>query len=120
MGFADMLQEQLFPDAAAAEREREDEERRRQQRIGRSQEARRPGVMTGVQGPMPFINFAGAMMAPGMNAHAGAVQQVNDVVSREMQSRVAQAREARRMEHEKEMKRMELDAILARIQQARG
>jgi hypothetical protein len=37
----------------------------------------------------------------------------------ENDSRVAQLREIRRMEHEKELKRMELDALLARIDAAR-
>jgi hypothetical protein len=41
----------------------------------------------------------------------GAWQDEND-------SRVAQVREMRRMDHEKELKRMELDAILARLAQA--
>jgi hypothetical protein len=41
----------------------------------------------------------------------GAHQDEND-------SRVAQLREMRRMEHEKELKQMELDAILARLSQA--
>jgi len=109
----------LFPDVAAAEREREAEERRRQQRINRAQAAVGPGVMAAPQGPMPFINFANAMMAPGMNAHSAAVGQVNDAIAREMQSRVAQAREARRMQHEKDMKRMEIDAMLDRVRRAR-
>ena len=46
----------------------------------------------------------GNMIAQTMGAH----QDEND-------SRVAQMREMRRMEHEKELKRMELDAILARL-----
>jgi|LakMenEpi03Aug12_release.lakeMendotaPanAssembly.Ray.scaffolds.fasta_scaffold00668_79 hypothetical protein len=120
MAWAEFLQNQMFPDAAAAEREREAEERQRQQRINRGQAAVRPGVTPGVQGPMPFLNFANAMMAPGMNAHSAAIGQVNDVISREMQSRVAQAREARRMQHEKDMKRMEIDAMLERVRQAGG
>jgi hypothetical protein len=49
----------------------------------------------------------GDMISQTMSAH----QDEND-------SRVAQMREMRRMEHEKELKRMELDAILARLAQA--
>jgi hypothetical protein len=49
----------------------------------------------------------GDMISQTMAAH----QDEND-------SRVAQMREMRRMEHEKELKRMELDAILARLAQA--
>jgi hypothetical protein len=49
----------------------------------------------------------GDMISQTMGAH----QDEND-------SRVAQMREMRRMEHEKELKRMELDAILARLAQA--
>ena len=49
----------------------------------------------------------GDMISQTMSAH----QDEND-------SRVAQLRELRRMEHEKELKRMELDALLARISQA--
>jgi len=52
-------------------------------------------------------NVLGNMISQTMAAH----QDEND-------SRVAQMREMRRMEHEKELKRMELDAILARLAQA--
>jgi len=50
----------------------------------------------------------GDMISQTMDAH----QDEND-------SRVAQLREIRRMEHERMMKQMELDAILARIDAAR-
>jgi hypothetical protein len=53
-------------------------------------------------------NVLGNMISQTMNAH----QDEND-------SRVAQMREMRRMEHERMMKQMELDAILARLAQAR-
>jgi hypothetical protein len=53
-------------------------------------------------------NVLGNMISQTMGAH----QDEND-------SRVAQLREMRRMEHEKELKRMELDSILARLAQAR-
>jgi redox-regulated HSP33 family molecular chaperone len=53
-------------------------------------------------------NALGNMISQTMSAH----QDEND-------SRVAQMREMRRMQHEKELKRMELDNILARLAQAR-
>jgi hypothetical protein len=59
-------------------------------------------------GPGAQANALQGMISQTMNAH----QDEND-------SRVAQMREMRRMEHEKELKRMELDAILARLDQAR-
>ena len=49
----------------------------------------------------------GNMIAQTMGAH----QDEND-------SRVAQMREMRRMEHERMLKQMEIDAILARLSQA--
>lgn len=120
-----------FPDQAQAQRDRDDEDRVRQQRIARGQAARRPAMAGGnLQGPAQFMGFAGAAMAPGMLAHAGAVQGVNDVISREMQSRVAQAREQRRMQHEKELMAMRMapeddrlsryDAMINRIRRSRG
>lgn len=63
--------------------------------------------------------------------HQDMVGGVNDVISQEMRSRVAQSREQRRMQqeaamaaqkmqHEKELKEMELEALLERIRLARG
>ena len=54
----------------------------------------------------------------GLANHAAAAGQINSAIAGEMQSRVAQAREKRRMEHERDMKKMELDAILARLDAA--
>lgn len=121
----------LFPQQAEEQRDRADDERVRQQRVARAQAARRPAMAGGnLQGPAQFMGFAGAAMAPGMMAHAGAVQGVNNAISREMQSRVAQAREQRRMQHEKEMLAMRMspeddrlsryDSMLRRIRMARG
>jgi hypothetical protein len=58
---------------------------------------------------------------PGAQANAlqGMISQTMGAHQDENDSRVAQMREMRRMEHEKELKRMELDAILARLDQAR-
>lgn len=94
----------INPQAAQDAEDAGDAERVRQQRIARAQAARLPAMAPPPQqGPGVFMNFANAAMAPGMSAHAGAISQVNDAISREMQSRVAQEREARRMQHEKEM-----------------
>jgi hypothetical protein len=111
MGMADWIQENFFPDPAA-QREKAEQERERQQRMARGQAAKLPyNPPMGLQGAGGFMGFANAAMAPGMNAHAAAVNQVNDVISQEMQSRVAQAREARRMQHEKDMLLMRLRAM---------
>lgn len=68
-----------------------------------------------------YGRLAAGAGAAAQGAHLGGmINQIHGTFQRENDSRVAQAREMRRMQHEKEMKRMELDAILARIQQARG
>jgi hypothetical protein len=54
----------------------------------------------------------------GVNAHQAHLNDVNKTIGDEMKSRVAQSREMRRMEHERAMKQMELDAILARLDAA--
>jgi len=54
----------------------------------------------------------------GLNAHKAHINDVNKTIGDEMDSRVAQSREMRRMEHERAMKQMELDAILARLDAA--
>ena len=100
----------LMPQQVQEQENAGDEERTRQQRIARAQAARLPGVAPGAYGPTQFMGFANAAMAPGMAAHAGAMGQVNDAISQEMQSRVAQQREARRMQHEKDMLNMRIQA----------
>ena len=68
-----------------------------------------------------YGRMAAGIGAAAQGAHLGSmISQVQNAIQRENDSRVAQAREMRRMQHEKDMKRMELDAMLARIQQARG
>ena len=66
---------------------------------------------------MDIDDFA-AGARQGLSRHDAAIGQVNTAISGEMESRVAQAREERRMEHERDMKKMELDAILARLDAA--
>lgn len=73
-----------------------------------------------MQGIAPFMGLVAPHIAAQGSHLGGMINQVQGVIQRENDSRVAQAREMRRMEHEKAMKRMELDAMLARIQQARG
>ena len=46
----------------------------------------------------------------GLNAHNAHLNDVNATIGDEMDSRVAQQREMRRMEHEKEMMRMRIEA----------
>lgn len=47
-----------------------------------------------------------------------AAKRTEDAIGEEMKSRVTQAREVRRMQHEKDIERMRLDAILARLRAA--
>ena len=55
------------------------------------------------------FNTAGTM-AGQQGAHlAGMINQTQDAIAAENQSRVAQERERRRMEHEKELMRMQLE-----------
>lgn len=82
--------------------------------------APRPAAASGPRGPAGFMFAAQNAMAPGMKAHSDAISDVNDAISQEMRSRVAQSREMRRMQHEKDLKRMELDALLERVRLARG
>lgn len=46
----------------------------------------------------------------GLNAHNAHLNDVNKTIGDEMDSRVAQSREMRRMEHEKELMRMRMEA----------
>lgn len=92
-----------------------------QDRVNEQQAARRP-FATGI--PMMNHGASGAY-----HAAIGAQQQANtlgNMISQTMaahqdenDSRVAQLREMRRMEHERMLKQMELDALLARLDQAR-
>lgn len=63
----------------------------------------------------------GQMMAGQQGNHlAGMINQTTGAIGKENDSRVAQQREMRRMDHEINLKRMELDAILKRIEAARA
>jgi hypothetical protein len=76
---------------------------------------------------MAFDNFTlggfnmGQMMAGQQGNHlAGMINQTTGAIGKENDSRVAQQREMRRMDHEINLKKMELDAILKRIEAARA
>jgi hypothetical protein len=63
-------------------------------------------------------HYAALGTAQQGNALGNMISQTMDAHQDENDSRVAQMREMRRMEHERMLKRMELDAILARLSQA--
>lgn len=74
----------------------------------------------------PMLDFAMGMARQGLANHANAANQINSAISREMDSRVAQEREKRRMEHEKELARMRMqmerektEAMIRRLEQER-
>ena len=96
-------------DQMERQREREAQEQTRQLRMARAQASQRPAAPAeGLYGAPAFMAFANNAMAPGMTAHANAISQVNNAIASEMQSRVAQEREGRRMQHEKDMLLMRL------------
>ncbi len=72
----------------------------RQMRMARAKSDRERGLAAskgfGYAGPNP-----GALASQHFGQHADAMKAVNSAIGDEMDSRVAQAREARRMEHEK-------------------
>jgi hypothetical protein len=59
-------------------------------------------------GENPHLAFAMNTAQQGMQNQASAAGAINSAISNEMNSRVAQAREQRRMEHEKELARMRM------------
>ena len=62
----------------------------------------------GSQGVNP-MDGAMAFAAKGFQQHADAAGQINKEIGDEMDSRVAQMREQRRMQHEKELLRMKME-----------
>ena len=101
----------LMPQQVAQQQQAEEAERLRKQRMDAARASSAMALTP--QGPAPFLRLANAAAMPGMAAHSAAVNQVNDAISAEMQSRVSQEREARRMQHEK-------DLLLKRIQGMNG
>lgn len=68
-----------------------------------------------------YGRLAAGVGAAAQGAHLGnMIGQTMDAIGQENRSRVAQEREMRRMEHEKALKQMELDAMLARLRIARN
>ena len=73
-----------------------------------------------------MLDFAMNTTRQGMVNHANAASQINSAIAKEMDSRVAQERERRRMEHEKELARMRMqmerektEAMIRRLEQER-
>ena len=68
--------------------------------------------------------YNSAVQAMGPHAQANALQGMNqDIMAaygQENQSRVVQEREEKQRQHEKEMERMRLDALMQRLSQASG
>ena len=86
---------------------------------------RQPKAEIGMYGDQGWDQAMGASMYGAAIGGAqaqhlqGMANQATAAISKENDSRVAQQREARRMQHEINLKRMELDALLARIASAR-
>lgn len=84
--------------------EKRRQEEIRQMRMARAREDRLRGLAA-ASVPNTFAtdqyNAARAIEAPHFAAHKSIVDGINSSIQDEMDSRVAQAREARRMEHEK-------------------
>jgi hypothetical protein len=60
--------------------------------------------------PHAGMQAAASLIGQGFANHANAANQINSAIGNEMESRVAQLREARRMEHEKEKLRMQMES----------
>lgn len=58
----------------------------------------------------PGLEYAGTLVNQGMQNHANAAGAINSAIGQEMESRVAQQREMRRMAHEQEMMRLRAEA----------
>jgi len=122
---ADELLELSSEGAPRSPRLRLDPERQNaiKERAQAQQNARR--VQPFATGMNPMMNhgasgayYAALGTAQQGNALGNMISQTMNAIQNENDSRLAQVREMRRMEHEKELKRMELDAILARLAQA--
>lgn len=82
------------------EKVKNDRQRRYQEAMQRAQGSGDPRSTAGIQSQM------GAMHQAGGSHLQGAANQAMSAIQNENQSRVAQLREMRRMEHEKELMRM--------------
>ena len=83
----------------------------------RQQARRQGGFATGnpMFNPMAVAQHAGMMGMQQGNALQNMINQTSDAWRDEHDSRVSQLREMRRMEHEKEIERMRLEAMIARL-----
>jgi hypothetical protein len=66
--------------------------------------------------PMAVAQHAGMMGAQQANSLQNAINQTSNAWRDEHDSRVSQNREARRMEHEKDIERMRIEALLKRLE----
>ena len=98
MGLMDALGDQL--PGADERREREEQAELRQRRKARGKAAfdEAGGDPFGMN---PGLGFAMDTHKQGLQSHANAAGAINSAIKGEMDSRVAQEREKRRMEHEK-------------------
>lgn len=76
-----------------------------------------------LQGQIPIGSSLAANMAavqevaaPHFAVQNDAISQINSVIAKEMESRVNQSREARRMAHAQEMERIRQEGIIRRIE----
>ena len=88
-----------------------DDEKEKRERIMEAANRPRP-LWSGEMRPAGHngLEYASGLVSQGMRNHANAANAINSAISNEMDSRVAQQREMRRMAHEKEMMRMRLEA----------
>jgi len=104
MGLMGMAQDAWNGDGG---KKRQDEERRqiRMQDARADRDRRRQEEREGSFGH-PGLGFAAGVADTGLANHTAAANAINSAISGEMQSRVAQEREKRRMEHEKYLANM--------------
>ena len=89
-----------------------------QERVLAQQAQRRGPFATGNQmyNPGMVANVAGAMTGAQGNAHQNMINQATNAWRDEHDSRVSQNREGRRMQHEKDIERMRIEALLKRLE----
>jgi hypothetical protein len=87
----------------------------------RQQARRQGGFATGnpMYNPMNVAGVAGAMGAQQGNALQSMISQATNAWQDEHDSRVSQNREARRMQHEKDVEQMRIEAMLKRLEMER-
>lgn len=95
-----------------------DDEEEKRERIMEAANRPRP-LWSGEMRPAGHngLEYASGLVSQGMRNHANAANAINSAISNEMDSRVAQQREMRRMAHEKELARMRLEAEAKRTEE---